>query len=95
MNPAAITIQAIEENYIRMQIKDDPHTLYNLMRTICMQEKGVILAGYARDRTFEESLMFQIRTDGSVDPKDVLINAARKIADMSIEFRQKFQDEYV
>lgn len=89
-----ITIQIYEEDYMRMQIKEDPHTLFNLLRTVALEEKGVILAGYARDRTFEESLMFQIRTDGSVDPKDVLIQAARKVVEMANQFKAAFEDTY-
>ena len=89
-----ITIQTYEEDYMRMQIKEDPHTLFNLLRTVALEEKGVILAGYARDRTFEESLMFQIRTDGSVDPKDVLIQAARKVVEMANQFKTAFEDTY-
>ena len=95
MKPVQMTIQTIEENYLRVQIKDDPHTLYNLLRIIVLEEDGVVLAGYARDRTFEDSLMFQIRTDGSVEPKDVLLNAAQKIIEMAVEFKQHFEDEYL
>jgi len=94
MKPVPITIQSMDDTYIRMQIKDDPHTLYNLLRVIALQEEGVLLAGYARDRTFEDSVMFQLRTDGSVDPKDVLVNAAQKISELAVEFRQHFEDEY-
>lgn len=89
-----ITIQIYEEDYLRMQIKEDPHTLFNLLRIVALEEKGVVLAGYARDRTFEESLMFQIRTDGTVDPKDVLIAAAKKVAEQAIQFKNAFEDTY-
>ena len=95
MKPVSMTIQTNEENYLRIQIKDDPHTLYNLLRVIALEEDGVVLAGYARDRTFEDSLMLQIRTDGTVDPKDVLLNAAQKIIEMAVEFKQHFEDEYL
>ena len=95
MKPIQINIQQLDDTYIRMQIKDDPHTLYNLLRVMALEEKGVVLAGYARDRTFEDSLMFQIRTDGTVDPKDVLINAAQKISELSDEFKQSFEDAYL
>ena len=78
-----------------MQIKDDPHTLYNLLRVIALDEEGVVLAGYARDRTFSNSVMFQIRTDGDVDPKDALISAARKIVDMGNQFKDAFEDIYL
>lgn len=94
MKPVQISISILEKNYIRMQIKDDPHTLYNLLRILALKEEGVILAGYARDRTFEESLMFQLRTEGDVDPKDTLIRAARKISEISNQFKTAFETEY-
>lgn len=90
-----IMIQSLEKNYLRMQIKDDPHTLYNLLRIVTLEEEGVVLAGYARDRTFENSVMFQIRTEGDVDPKDALISAARKVADMATQFKEAFEDTYL
>lgn len=78
-----------------MQIKDDPHTLYNLLRIIALEEDGVVLAGYARDRTFEDSLMLQIRTEGDVDPRVALINAARKLVELAEQFKTAFEDTYL
>ncbi|MCY3411300.1 MAG: hypothetical protein INQ03_06645 [Candidatus Heimdallarchaeota archaeon] len=86
-----ITIQTKEDNFMRMQIKEDPHTLFNLLRIVALEEDGVILAGYARDRTFEDSLMFQIRTEGDVKPETVLVDAARKVMDMADKFRTAFE----
>ncbi len=90
-----ITIQIYEKDYMRMQIKEDPHTLFNLLRIVALEEEGVTLAGYARDRTFEQSLMFQIRTDGTVDPKDALLSAAKKVAEQAIQFKKAFEDTYL
>ncbi len=90
-----ITIQYIEPNYIRFQIRDDPHTLFNLLRIIALDHKGVVLAGYARDRTFEDSAIFQIRTEEGTDPRDVLISSARKIAEMAENFKEAFEDVYL
>ncbi|MHA2252313.1 MAG: RpoL/Rpb11 RNA polymerase subunit family protein [Candidatus Kariarchaeaceae archaeon] len=90
-----INIQAIEKNYLRMQIKQDPHTLFNLLRILALEEDGVTLCGYARDRTFEDSLMFQIRTEGDVDPREALIRAARKIAANAEQFKAAFEDTYL
>ena len=95
MDPMQIKIQVLEENYIRFQVKEDPHTLFNLLRILTLEEDGVVLAGYARDRTFEESLIFQIRTEGKVDPKDTLVNASRKLIEKSQQFKKAFEDEYL
>ncbi len=90
-----INIQIIEKNYLRMQIKQDPHTLFNLLRIMALKEEGVVLAGYARDRTFEDSLMFQIRTEGDIDPREALVRAARKVAEMAEQFKTAFEDTYL
>ena len=42
MKPIQINIQHLDDTYIRMQIKDDPHTLYNLLRVMALEEKGVV-----------------------------------------------------
>lgn len=94
MKQVKISIHSLEKNYLRMQIKDDPHTIYNLLRILALEEEGVTLAGYARDRTFEDSLMFQIRTEGDIDPKDALIRATRKISEIAKQFKKAFQEEY-
>lgn len=95
MKLATINIDILEKNYLRMQIKDDPHTLYNLLRIMALEEEGVILCGYARDRTFEESLMLQIRTEGDFDPREALIKAARRVVDMTEQFKTAFEDTYL
>lgn len=95
MKPMQINISVLEENYLRFQVKQDPHTLFNLLRILALEEEGVTLAGYARDRTFEDSLMFQIRTEGDVDPREALIRAARRITEISQQFKSAFEDEYL
>jgi DNA-directed RNA polymerase subunit L len=95
MNPMEIKVQVIEKNYIRFQIREDPHTLFNLLRILTLEEDGVVLAGYARDRTFEDSLIFQIRTEGKTDPKDALIKASRKLIENTQQFKKAFEDEYL
>ena len=95
MNPMQIKVQALEENYIRFQVQEDPHTLFNLLRILTLEEDGVVLAGYARDRTFEDSLIFQIRTEGDVKPQDVLIKASRQLIENTQQFKKAFEDEYL
>ena len=90
MNPMQIKVQAMEKNHIRFQVREDPHTMFNLLRILTLDEDGVVLAGYARDRTFEDSLIFQIRTEGEVKPQDVLIQAARKLIDNTQQFKKAF-----
>ncbi|MDH5403260.1 MAG: DNA-directed RNA polymerase subunit L [Candidatus Heimdallarchaeota archaeon] len=95
MKPMNVKIQILEPDYLRMQIKEDPHTIFNLLRVLALEEEGVKLAGYARDRTFEDSVMFQIRTDGSVDPRDAIVNAARKAIELTEQFKEAFEDTYL
>ncbi len=90
-----INIQIVEKNYLRMQIKEDPHTLFNLLCIMALKVEGVVLAGYARDRTFEDSLMFQVRTEGDVDPREALVQAARKVAEIAEQFKTAFEDTYL
>jgi DNA-directed RNA polymerase subunit L len=89
-----ITIQEKSDTYLRFQAKDDPHTLFNLLKEIVLQEKGVKLCGYTRDETFSDSLVFQIRTVDGHDPVTILLDSTKKLMEINQQFRDAFQDTY-
>ncbi len=82
------------DTYLRLRILDDPHTLYNVLREKILERDGVLLCGYARDQTFEESIIFQIETAEGVNPIEVILDAARDLKAMSEEFRAAFENAY-
>ena len=89
-----IAIQEKTKNYLRFQAKDDPHTLYNLLKEQVLTVKGVRLCGYARDETFSDSVVFQIRTEDGYDPVEILLDSSKKLMEINKQFREAFQDSY-
>lgn len=89
-----ITIKEKSDTYLRFQVKDDPHTLYNLLKEVIVDAEGVKLCGYARDETFSESVLFQIRTEEGYDPVEILLDSAQKIKEINAQFREVFSDTY-
>ncbi|MBY9001105.1 MAG: hypothetical protein KGD64_09335 [Candidatus Heimdallarchaeota archaeon] len=57
-----IEILKNEEGYLKLNIRGtDPHTLFNLLREELIKDDKVDFAGYWRNESFYESLIFQLR----------------------------------
>ena len=66
-----------EEGYLKLNVKDtDPHTLFNLLREELLNDNKVDFAGYWRDESFYESLIFQLRMKSKTADPIQAINAA-------------------
>ncbi|MCK4895263.1 MAG: hypothetical protein KAS47_00530 [Candidatus Heimdallarchaeota archaeon] len=83
-----IKILKNEEGYLKLSIKDtDPHTLFNLLREELLNDKKVDFAGYWRDESFYESLLFQLRMKAKTsDPVQAINDALERIGVYTKEF---------
>ena len=83
-----IIILKKEEGYLKLNIKGtDPHTLFNLLREELLNDKKVDFAGYWRDESFYESLVFQLRMKVKTsDPIQAINDALERIGVYTKEF---------
>ena len=83
-----IKILKNEEGYLKLSIKDtDPHTLFNLLREELLHDNKVDFAGYWRDESFYESLVFQLRMKAKTsDPVQAINDALERIGVYTKEF---------
>jgi len=83
-----IKILKNEEGYLKLSIKDtDPHTLFNLLREELLHDSKVDFAGYWRDESFYESLVFQLRMKAkNSDPVQAINDALERIGVYTKEF---------
>ncbi len=82
MKPLKIEILEQTPNYLRIRVFDDPHTYLNLLKEYLVSREEVALVGYARERTFEDVAVFEIRTNGSADPIALIEEATHEIENM-------------
>ncbi len=72
-----INILKKEQGYIKFSIKaTDPHTLFNLLREELLKDAEVDFAGYWRDESFYESVVFQVKMNKKTADPIVSINSA-------------------
>ena len=65
----------------------DPHTLFNLLREELLNDDEVDFAGYWRDESFYESLVFQLRMKKkTADPISAVNGALDRISVYTKEF---------
>ncbi|MHA1345608.1 MAG: RpoL/Rpb11 RNA polymerase subunit family protein [Candidatus Heimdallarchaeaceae archaeon] len=83
-----IIILKNEEGYLKLNIKGtDPHSLFNLLRDELLNDAKVDFAGYWRDESFYESLIFQLRMKTKTsDPVKAINEALERIGVYTKEF---------
>ena len=83
-----IKILKNEEGYLKMNIRDvDPHTMFNLLREELIKDTKVDFAGYWRNESFYESLIFQVKMKNkSDDPVQAINSALERIGTFTQEF---------
>ncbi|OLS33216.1 MAG: DNA-directed RNA polymerase subunit L [Candidatus Heimdallarchaeota archaeon AB_125] len=83
-----INILKQEKGYIKFNIRaTDPHTLFNLLREELLKDTEVDFAGYWRDESFYESVVFQVKMKKKTGDPVVSINSAlERLEQQSKEF---------
>lgn len=83
-----INILKKEKGYIKFNIKaTDPHTLFNLLREELLKDTEVDFAGYWRDESFYESVIFQVKMKKkTADPLVFIDSALGRLEKQSKEF---------
>ena len=83
-----INILKQEKGYIKFNIRaTDPHTLFNLLREELLKDTEVDFAGYWRDESFYESVVFQVKMKKKTGDPVVSINSAlERLEQQSMEF---------
>jgi len=82
-----IKILKQETGYIKFNVRDtNPHTIFNLLREELQNDPNVDFAGYWRNESFYQSIIFQVRMKNDQDPIDAIYSALERIKEKAQEF---------
>lgn len=82
-----IKILKHEPGYVKLNIRGaNPHTLFNLLREELQQDPEVDFAGYWRNESFYQSIIFQVRMKGEQDPMEAVYSALDRIKEKAQDF---------
>ena len=77
-----------DKGYVKLNIKQtDPHTLFNLLREELLKDETVDFAGYWRDESFYESVVFQVKMKKKTsDPIPAIYSALDRLGKQTDDF---------
>ncbi len=77
-----------DKGYVKLNIKQtDPHTLFNLLREELLKDDTVDFAGYWRDESFYESVVFQVKMKKkTTDPIPAIQSALDRLQNQTDDF---------
>ncbi|MEE9411258.1 MAG: RpoL/Rpb11 RNA polymerase subunit family protein [Candidatus Heimdallarchaeota archaeon] len=83
-----IKILKKDQGYIKFNVKEtDPHTLFNLLREELIKDEDVSFAGYWRDESFYESVIFQVKMKKkTADPIQAVNSALDRLSKETTDF---------
>lgn len=84
-----IVIKA-EKNELRFEVKDESHTLLNLLQNVLLEDRTVDFAGYDIPHPLVSRAVFYVRMKGDGSPQKAIDRALEKIRDEMNLFSKKF-----
>ena len=90
-----IKILKKDKGYVKLNIKQtDPHTLFNLLREELLKDDAVDFAGYWRDESFYESVVFQVKMKKkTADPIPAIHSALDRLKKETDDFIKACKDK--
>jgi len=79
------------KNELKIELEGARHTICNLLQRKLLEDENVDLAGYDIPHPLASNPILYVRTKGDVKPEDALLEAVRKILDVSEEFSQELK----
>lgn len=85
-----INVLKAEKNELRLEIKDESHTLLNLLQNVLIEDRTVDFAGYDIPHPLIPRAVFYVRMKGDASPQKAVDRALEKIRDEMDLFSKKF-----
>jgi len=79
------------KNELKIELEGAGHTICNLLQRKLLEDENVDLAGYDIPHPLASNPIIYVRTKGDVKPEDALLEAVRKILDVSEEFSRELK----
>ena len=89
-----MSVKIIKEDDCRLELelKDEDHTMGNLLRTTLLLDKHVKQAGYQIIHPLTGGIKLVVYTDGEEKPREAILKALAKIEEDAKELKGKLND---
>lgn len=80
-----------DKERLELELKEEDHTIGNLLRSTLLLDKHVKEAGYQVIHPLTGGIKLVLHTDGEESPTDALMNALSKIENDAKELQEKIK----
>ncbi|MDH5811435.1 MAG: RpoL/Rpb11 RNA polymerase subunit family protein [Candidatus Methanomethylicaceae archaeon] len=88
----SVKIVKEDDSRLELELKDEDHTIGNLLRTTLLLDKHVKQAGYQIIHPLTGGIRIVVYTDGEEKPREAIIKALAKIEEDAKELQGKLSD---
>lgn len=79
-------------NSVELTIKDENHTLGNLLSDYLYRDKRCVFSAYKMPHPLTEEIKIKVTTDGSIKPVDLIVETIDKLNNEIIKLYRKVEE---
>lgn len=79
------------DNEMKLEIEGAGHSLLNVLQKTLLQDSTIEVAGYHVPHPLIDTGVLYVHTKGKQKPETVIIDATKKILDLSKDFQETFK----
>ena len=86
-----VNILKISDNELKIEVEGAGHSLLNVLQKTILEDEKIEVAGYHVPHPLIDSGILYVRTDEKQEPKTVILEATKKVLDLSKDFQKSFK----
>lgn len=90
MSLSKVRIVKVDESSLELELEGEDHTLCNALCKELFNDKHVVFAAYHIDHPLVGKPRIYVQTDGSKAPIQAVIEAAERVRDNALKFKELF-----
>jgi len=86
-----INVLKSSNNEIKLEVEGAGHSLLNVLQKTLLEDENIEVAGYHVPHPLIDSGVLYVHTNEKQKPEDVIIEATKKVLDLSKDFQKSFK----
>ena len=86
-----VNVVKSSDNELKLEVEGAGHSLLNVLQKTLLEDSNIEVAGYHVPHPLIDRGVLYVHTKGNQKPETVIVDATKKVLDLSKDFQKAFQ----
>ena len=91
MKKMKVNVVKSSDTELKIEVEGAGHSLLNVLQKTLLEDSNIEVAGYHVPHPLIDSGILYVHTKGNQNPETVVVEATKKVLDLSKDFQKAFQ----